>query len=97
VSDLAAYVPEHAACHHGDQSLAGIIIGMAQDFVGSNNISLLEPRGQFGTRCRGGEDAADAAYIYTRLAPITRLIFPKDDDVLLDYLNEDGNSIEPGW
>ncbi|XBH67531.1 hypothetical protein VPH35_095897 [Triticum aestivum] len=97
VADLAAYVSEHAACHHGDRSLAGIIVGMAQDFVGSNNISLLEPRGQFGTRCRGGEDAADAAYIFTRLAPITRLIFPEDDDLLLDYLNEDGKSIEPSW
>ncbi|XBH89582.1 hypothetical protein VPH35_081446 [Triticum aestivum] len=97
VSHLAAYVSEHAAYHHGDQSLAGIIIGMAQDFVGSNNVSLLEPRGQFGTRCLGGEDAADAADIFTRLAPITRLIFSKDDDVLLDYLNEDGKSIEPSW
>ncbi|KAM0851391.1 hypothetical protein ACQ4PT_052453 [Festuca glaucescens] len=45
----------------------------------------------------GGKDAASARYIYTRLSPVARLIFPKDDDVLLNYLNEDGQSIEPSW
>ena len=34
------------------------IIGMAQNFVGSNNINLLMPNGQFGTRIMGGSDAA---------------------------------------
>ncbi|KAG5547654.1 hypothetical protein RHGRI_013373 [Rhododendron griersonianum] len=27
----------------------------------------------------------------------TRFLIPKDDDILLDYLNEDGQSIEPTW
>jgi DNA topoisomerase-2 len=35
-------------------SLTGTIIGMAQNFVGSNNINLLMPIGQFGTRNQGG-------------------------------------------
>ena len=34
--------------------LQGAIIGMAQDFVGSNNINVLLPNGQFGTRIMGG-------------------------------------------
>ncbi|KAF7079925.1 hypothetical protein CFC21_084086 [Triticum aestivum] len=97
VAQFIGYVSEHSAYHHGEQSLASTIIGMAQDFVGSNNINLLEPRGQFGTRNSGGKDAASARYIFTKLHPITRLIFPKDDDVLLNYLNEDGQSIEPSW
>ncbi|XP_044386932.1 DNA topoisomerase 2-like [Triticum aestivum] len=46
---------------------------------------------------QGGEDAAEALFIYTRLQPITRFIFPKDDDVLLNYLSEAGKSIEPSW
>ncbi|KQK00888.1 DNA topoisomerase 2 isoform X2 [Brachypodium distachyon] len=97
VAQFIGYVSEHSAYHHGEQSLASTILGMAQDYVGSNNISLLEPRGQFGTRNSGGKDAASARYIYTRLPSITRIIFPKDDDVLLNYLNEDGQSIEPTW
>lgn len=68
---------------------------MAQDFVGSNNINLLEPRGQFGTRMAGGKDAASPRYIFTRLSPIARLLFPEVDDPLLSYLEDDGVIIEP--
>ncbi|KAF8396139.1 hypothetical protein HHK36_017752 [Tetracentron sinense] len=97
VAQFSGYVSEHSAYHHGEQSLASTIIGMAQDYVGSNNINLLQPNGQFGTRHQGGKDHASARYIYTCLSPITRSLFPKDDDILLDYLNEDGQTIEPTW
>ena len=50
VAQLAGYVAEHTAYHHGEESLHGTIVNMAQDFVGSNNIPLLLPNGQFGTR-----------------------------------------------
>lgn len=50
VAQLAGYVSEHSAYHHGENSLAQTIIGLAQDYVGSNNINMLEPLGQFGTR-----------------------------------------------
>ncbi|KAL1223306.1 DNA topoisomerase 2 [Cardamine amara subsp. amara] len=97
VAQFSGYVSEQSAYHHGEQSLASTIVGMAQDYVGSNNINLLVPAGQFGTRCSGGKDAASARYIFTRLSPITRVLFSKDDDVLLNYLNEDGQTIEPTW
>ena len=48
VAQLAGYISEHSAYHHGEQSLYDSIIGLAQDFVGSNNIELLKPKGQFG-------------------------------------------------
>ncbi|CAH8366429.1 unnamed protein product [Eruca vesicaria subsp. sativa] len=97
VAQFSGYVSEHSAYHHGEQSLASTIIGMAQDYVGSNNINLLQPNGQFGTRNMGGKDAASARYIFTKLSSATRVLFPKDDDVLLNYLNEDGQKIEPTW
>jgi len=97
VAQLVGYVGEHAAYHHGEQSLAGTIISMAQDFVGSNNVNLLVPSGQFGTRLQGGSDHASSRYIYTRLSPVTRLIFHPHDDAILNYLQEDGQSIEPYW
>lgn len=68
---------------------------MAQNFCGSNNLNLLTPSGQFGTRRMGGKDAASARYIFTKLEPITRLIFHPDDDDLLTYLQDDGEPIEP--
>ena len=65
-------------------SLNGAIIGMAQNFVGSNNINLLTPSGQFGTRRLGGKDAASPRYIFTKLEKITRTISHPDDDGLID-------------
>eukprot|EP00250_Pteridium_aquilinum_P019523 c24465_g1_i1 orf=369-4922(-) len=97
VAQFSGYVSEHSAYHHGEQSLVSTIIGMAQNYVGSNNINLLSPLGQFGTRTQGGKDHASGRYIFTCLSPITRYIFPKDDDILLEYLKEDGQQIEPTW
>jgi DNA topoisomerase-2 len=71
------------------------VIGMAQDFVGSNNINLLVPSGQFGTRLAGGSDAASPRYIFTQLSPIARTLFPEVDDALLTYREDDGQIIEP--
>eukprot|EP00158_Paraphelidium_tribonemae_P010151 Partr_v1_DN36310_c0_g1_i1_m38203 putative Control of topological states of DNA by transient breakage and subsequent rejoining of DNA strands. Topoisomerase II makes double-strand breaks len=68
---------------------------MAQDFPGANNLPLLAPLGQFGTRLQGGKDAASARYIFTRLAPVARLLFPPPDDVLLRHREDDGQAVEP--
>lgn len=97
VAQFAGYVAEHSAYHHGEASLQGTIVGMGQNFVGSNNINLLVPSGQFGTRLQGGKDHASARYIYTRLERITRTIFHPDDDPLLEFQNEEGQTIEPKW
>ncbi|KND03704.1 DNA topoisomerase 2 [Spizellomyces punctatus DAOM BR117] len=97
VAQLAGYVSEHSAYHHGEQSLCSTIVGMAQNFVGSNNMQLLEPRGQFGTRLQGGKDAASPRYIFTTLSPLARALYHPADDALLAYQNEDGQSIEPEW
>ncbi|KAI8323192.1 type II DNA topoisomerase [Martensiomyces pterosporus] len=97
VVSLQGKVTEKAAYHHGDQSLIATIVNMAQDFVGSNNINLLVPEGGFGTRLLGGKDAASARYISTFLSAITRTIFHKNDDALLDNLADDGKIVEPRW
>jgi DNA topoisomerase-2 len=97
VAQLAGYISEHAAYHHGEMSLTGTIVGMAQDFVGSNNVNLLTPAGQFGTRIMGGKDAASSRYIFTKLEAVARKVFHPDDDAVLDYLEDDGQSIEPAY
>jgi DNA topoisomerase-2 len=97
VAQLTGYVAEHSVYHHGEQSLQGTIVVMASNYCGSNNINLLTPSGQFGTRRMGGKDAASARYIFTKLEPITRAIFHPDDDELLNYLKDDGSTIEPEY
>lgn len=67
VAQLSGSVAEMSAYHHGEQSLCMTIVNLAQNFVGSNNINLLEPRGQFGTRLVGGKDSASARYVFFML------------------------------
>ncbi|CAE8665488.1 unnamed protein product, partial [Polarella glacialis] len=97
VAQFAGYIAEHSAYHHGEVSLQGTIVGMAQTFVGANNINLLTPSGQFGTRLQGGKDSASARYIYTKLEKIARIVFHPDDDPLLEQQTEEGQVIEPVW
>ena len=95
VAQFSGYVSEHSCYHHGEESLNKAIVGMAQNFIGSNNINLLFPSGQFGSRIKGGQDASSPRYIFTRLEKITRILFPEQDDNILKYLNDDGTPVEP--
>jgi DNA topoisomerase-2 len=95
VAQFSGYVSEHSGYHHGEASLNAAIVGMAQNFVGSNNINLFEPKGQFGSRLAGGKDSASERYIFTHLHKITRCLFPQQDDAILRYLDDDGTPVEP--
>ena len=95
VAQFSGYVSEHSCYHHGEESLNKAIVGMAQNFIGSNNINLLFPSGQFGSRIKGGQDASSPRYIFTRLEKIARILFPEQDDNILKYLNDDGTPVEP--
>ena len=95
VAQFSGYVSEHAAYHHGEASLNAAIVGMAQNFVGSNNINLFEPNGQFGGRLQGGQDSASERYIFTQLNKLTRLLYRQEDDAVLSYIDDDGQMVEP--
>lgn len=95
VGELASTVSGSTDYHHGDASLQGTIINLAQTFVGSNNVNCLEPSGNFGSRLQGGSDAASARYTFTRLSPFARLIFNSADEPLLTYNTSDDKRIEP--
>ena len=97
VAQLAGYVSENAAYHHGEASLQGAIVGMAQNYMGSNNMNLLMPNGQFGTRIMGGHDSASPRYIHTELNKIVDYIYPSLDFPLLDYNDDDGILVEPKY
>ena len=92
VNRSAAKVSEKCEYLHGESSLEGVIAGMAQSFVGANNLPLLSPEGSFGTRFI--PKAGASRYIYTKLQPYTRLIFRKEDEPLLEKQIFEGNVIE---
>lgn len=95
VAQLSGYVSEQTSYHHGEESLQGAIVNMAQDYVGSNNMNILFPNGQFGTIIAGGKDASSPRYIFTYLNDWVKTVFHEQDNKLLNYLEDDGSSIEP--
>lgn len=95
VSQLAGSVSENTEYHHGEASLQGAIINMAQNYIGSNNLNLLNPNGQFGTRRMGGKNSASARYIFTQLNELTPKIFRSEDTVTYKFNIEDGEQYEP--
>lgn len=97
VAQLAAMTAEFTSYHHGEVSLADTIVKLAQDYIGSNNTNLLEPCGQFGTRLQGGKDASQTRYIFTHLTQSAQMIFDPLDEPVLNYLDDDGRSIEPEY
>lgn len=94
---MVGYISEHAAYHHGEASLTATIVNLAQNYVGSNNLNLLDPSGQYGTRDAGGKDHASARYIFTQPTSLARIIYHPADDALLKYLKDDNDIIEPEW
>jgi DNA topoisomerase-2 len=97
VAQLAGFVAEKTNYHHGEQCLFDTITKLAHDFMGSNNVPFLYRDGQFGSRIDNGKDAANARYIFTKLDVLTRLLFRQEDDVLLDYIYDDGDKVEPKY
>ena len=93
VSQLAAAVAEQSHYHHGEASLEATIVGLAQDYTGSNNFNYFVPLGQFGNRL--SPTASAGRYIYTKPSPVLRKMFMPDDDLILEHLDEDGDIIEP--
>lgn len=95
VAQLGSAVSKITHYHHGEASLYGTIVQMAQNFVGTNNINLLFPDGQFGTRLAGGDDAASERYIHTYLVDLGKKIFIPEDYDILPPEYDDGHKIEP--
>lgn len=97
VFQLAGYVAEKSSYHHGEMNLTENITGLAQDYVGSNNLPLLYAGGEFGSRLENGKDAGSARYIFTKLEECTRDLFLQEDDDYLENLYEEGEMIEKRW
>jgi DNA topoisomerase-2 len=95
VSQFAGFVSNETEYHHGEASLMGAIINMAQNYPGSNNINFLMPNGEFGTRRQLGKDAASPRYIFTNTNKLSYKIFREEDLPILEYCVEEGRKVEP--
>lgn len=95
VAQMAAYVSQVSAYRHGEASLVGAIVGMAQGFTGCGSVNLIKGEGQFGTRINGGKDHASPRYIHCDIGALAQLMFPPDDEALLQRnVDDDMKPIE---
>jgi DNA topoisomerase-2 len=96
VSEFGGFVSEKTDYHHGETSLYGAIIAMAQDFVGSNNLPYFFPDGQFGSRNEGGKDHASPRYIFTYPQWWLPYVYRHEDFAIMEHEKDDQNKeIEP--
>lgn len=95
VSALGGFVTSEAGYLHGDTSIQGAIVTTAQDYCGSNNLPIITPNGNFGTRMIN--EASSARYIFTKPQPYFYEIFKKEDDGNLIKQNFEGDEIEPRY
>ncbi len=93
VSRLSSRVSEETEYLHGEGSLEGVLVNLAQNFTGSNNENLLLPEGNFGTRFIPA--AAAGRYIFTAMSPIMKKIFKAEDDQVIIPQEFEGTKIEP--
>jgi len=93
VSALGSKVVDTSGYLHGDTSIQGAIVTLAQDFCGSNNLSIMEPIGSFGTRHI--PEAAAPRYIFTKPSKYFDYLFRKEDDHSLIEQEFEGEKIEP--
>ena len=93
VSQLASQVAQDQEYLHGDVSLQGVIVNLAANYLGTNNMNMLEPAGNFGTRFT--PEASAPRYIYTHKSKYFDYLFNKDDNEILIKQTFEGHKIEP--
>lgn len=91
VSQLGSKVAEFAEYLHGN--LDGVIVNLGQDFPGTNNIPLVQKKGNFGTRF--SQEASASRYIYAYGTDQFFELFKKDDTPILKHQFFEGQQIEP--
>lgn len=93
VAQLSGYASLITEYEHSEDSMAGTIVGMAQNYPGSNNINLFEPIGQFGNIL--SSQSAAFRYIYTKPSKWLNKIIRKDDEPILKFREGDDGTLEP--
>lgn len=97
VGRFANYAADLTKYHHGEVSLSNVVVKMAHEFVGSNNLPYFYSGGQFGTRHEGGADAAEPRYIETWLDWWVPYVYDPAMTSVIKLRVVDGEEAEPMW
>lgn len=95
VDSIKAKVADHTEYIHGQDTIEGVIVNLAQDYVGACNIPLLIREGNFGYRLM--PNASASRYIKTAQESYLKLLFRKDDNAVIGQQEFEGTKIEPQY
>lgn len=96
VASMAGAISMSEHYHHGEASLQDAITRRGFIAIGGNQLPLLVPHGQFGSRNKGGKDAASARYIFATLnTRLTAILYNSLDYPLLSFQYDEGERGEP--
>jgi len=93
MSVITGWIKAKTKYHHAEEAMIETLVGMAQDYPGSNNIPFLLGEGGYGSRMGGGKDHAAGRYLKGQASPVLRKIFRPEDDILLVPVFEDGDQV----
>lgn len=94
---VGGVVTAETSYHHGETSLYNSMINMTQCYPGSNNLPFFKNVAQYGTRTENGKDAASPRYLNMNPASWLPWVFRDDDVPLFNFLEDEGESIEPEY
>ena len=97
ISELINYIKEISLYSYGEESLIKTIIFMSQNCINSNNINLIEGKGELDTIYKENKNIDNYKLISIKLNSITKYIFNRYDSGLINYKSEYGKIIEPDW
>jgi len=93
VERLGLKAASDTAYKNGGSSICGALTGMVKGYPGTNNVTLFDGEGQFGTPV--DNDASADRYISAKISENFRRWFKKEDDDILEMRIERGKSLEP--
>lgn len=91
VSQLGAMICQFSDYLHGN--LDNVVVTLGQNYAGTNNVPLIEKKGNFGTRF--SNDASAARYIFAKGSDELFKLFKKEDTAILVNQYFEGYKIEP--
>ena len=95
LSSIAGRVIDMTDYHHGEQSIYGTTVKLAQGFPGALNVPLMTDDGGYGSRENGGKCDTAPRYLIGSAREYVKYLFHPDDDELLEYNFESGKQLEP--
>lgn len=96
VPELVGDIFKTMKYHHGDTTLAEVVLKQAQDYVGSLYFPFLKAMCDVGSRHFGGTDKVSPRYGYVKLnTKLCNLMYSNYDDWALQYNSSEGKQVEP--